>query len=278
VKNLAGGTAVITGAASGIGRGLANKAADEKMNLCIADMNSESLKEVEAELRAKGAEVFACKLNVSDTEAMKEFAQQCYARFGSVDLLFNNAGILRMGSSWDLSIDQWREVFEVNIIGVINGIRAFVPRMIEQGTPAHVVNTGSVGSLVAAPGMAQYTTSKMAVKGITECLAQDLIMAELPISVSLLCPGMVSSNISEPWIRESLGDDASPELIAEMKAAVDETYPNCITPEECANRVFDAVKRGKFWIFTHPFSKYLRNMCDAVIEERNPEYAVVEFD
>jgi NADP-dependent 3-hydroxy acid dehydrogenase YdfG len=278
LKNFRNNTVVITGAASGIGRGLANKAADEGMNICIADMNGDALKEVEEELIAKGASVYACKLNVSDPEAMKAFARACYDRFASVELLFNNAGILRMGSSWDLDIDAWRQVFEVNIIGVINGVSAFVPLMIEQGTPAHVVNTGSVGSLVAAPGMAQYTTSKMAVRGITECLAQDLIMAELPISVSLLCPGMVSSNISEPWIRESLGDDADPALIAEMKAAVDSTYPNCISPEECAERVFDAVRQDKFWIFTHPFTQYYRKMCDAVIEGRNPEYSVVEFD
>ncbi len=278
MKVLKSGTAVITGAASGIGRGLANKAAEEGMNVCIADMNSDALIDVEAELKAKGANVYACQLDVTETEAMKTFAGECFERFGSVELLFNNAGILRMGTSWDLTLDQWRQVFEVNVIGVINGVSAFVPLMIEKGTPAHVVNTGSVGSLVAAPGMAQYTTSKMAVRGITECLNQDLIMAELPITVSLLCPGMVSSNISEPWIRESLGEDADPELIAEMKAAVDKTYPNCITPQECAERVFDAVKQDKFWIFTHPFTKYYREQCDAVIEGRNPTYAVVAFD
>ncbi len=278
MKDLKNGTAVITGAASGIGRGLANKATEEGMNVCIADMNADNLNQVRSELEEKGASVFACKLDVTNTEAMKAFASECFERFGSVELLFNNAGILRMGSSWDLDIEQWRQVFEVNVIGVINGVSAFVPLMIEQGKPAHVVNTGSVGSLVAAPGMAQYTTSKMAVRGITECLAQDLIMAELPISVSLLCPGMVSSNISEPWIRESLGEDADPALIAEMKAAVDKTYPNCISPQECADRVFDAVKKNKFWIFTHPFTKYYRELCDAVIEGRNPTYAVVSFD
>ncbi len=273
-----GATAVITGGASGIGRALSLKAADEGMNLCVADMNGEALQSLTDELTAKGTQLFVKKLDVSDAAALQEFADECFARFGVVDLLFNNAGILRIGGSWDLTADQWSKMISVNVMGVVNGINAFVPKMVELGKPARVINTGSVGSLVAAPGMAQYTACKMAVRGITECLSLDLQMAEVPIDVSLLCPGPVSTNIADALIEETMGPDADPTLLAEMKKATVSADPNFITPDECANRVFEAIKNNKFWIFTHPFSQYYRGLCEAVIEGKNPQFSQVTFD
>ena len=271
-------TAVITGGASGIGRALCLKSADEGMNVCVADMNSDALNALADELTAKGVQVLVKSLDVSDGAALKSFADECFARFDSIELLFNNAGILRIGGSWDLTADQWSKMLNINVMGVVNGINAFVPRMVELGKPARVINTGSVGSLVAAPGMAQYTACKMAVRGSTESLSLDLQMAEVPIAVSLLCPGPVATNIADALIEETMGPDADPEMLAEMKKATVSADPNFITPDECARRVFDAIKNNKFWIFTHPFTQYYRGLCDAVLEGRNPEFSQVAFD
>lgn len=278
MNSFKGATAVITGGASGIGRALTLRAAEEGMNLCVADMNSEALQSLADELAGSNIDVFTSTLDVSDAAALQAFADECFARFGSVELLFNNAGILRVGGSWDMTADQWSKMININIMGVVNGVNAFVPKMVELAKPARIVNTGSVGSLVAAPGMGQYTACKMAVRGITECLSLDLQMAEVPIDVSLLCPGPVSTNIADALIEETMGPDADPAMVADMKKATVSADPNFITPEECASRAFDAIKNNKFWIFTHPFNQYYRGVCESVLDGKNPEFSQVTFD
>ncbi|MBW2941314.1 SDR family NAD(P)-dependent oxidoreductase [Zhongshania aquimaris] len=278
MDNFEGLTAVVTGSASGIGRALAVKAASEGMNVCIADMNSSALEILADELKAKGVNVYAQKLDVSSSESVKSFAAECFSRFNTVELLFNNAGILSLGCAWEQSVEDWERLLSINVMGVVNGINAFLPAMVEAEKAAHIVNTGSVGSLVAAAGMAQYTASKMAVRGITECLSVELQLQQAPIGVSLLCPGPVATNIAEGVITRALGDDASAEMIAEAKAATVAGDPNFITPDVCAELVFSAIRDNKFWIFTHPFNRYYKGLTDAVLNGENPSYSDVEFD
>lgn len=278
MKELSALTAVVTGAGSGIGRALALRAAREGMNVAIVDMDQSSLDSLSHELSDENVSVHALKVDVSDAAAMQSFADECFDRFSSVELLFNNAGILRVGCSWEQSADSWHHIIGVNVMGVINGINAFVPRMVNAGKAAHIVNTGSVGSLVAAPGMAQYTASKMAVRGITECLSLDLQMQQAPVSVSLLCPGPVSTNIADGVIAASLGDDADPATLDEIRAATLSMDPNFIAPAACSEKVFEAIKKKKFWIFTHPFTKYYRELTEAILSGENPRYSEVEFD
>ncbi|GAA4102506.1 SDR family NAD(P)-dependent oxidoreductase [Zhongshania borealis] len=278
MENFDGLTAVVTGAASGIGRALAVKAASLGMNVCVADMNTAALDTLAEELRLAGVGVYAQKLDVSDSAAVKLFADECFSRFKSIELLFNNAGILSLGCCWEQSVEDWERLLSINVMGVVNGLNAFLPIMVAAEREAHVINTGSVGSLVAAAGMAQYTASKMAVRGITECLSVELQLQGLPIGVSLLCPGPVATNIAEGVISRALGDTATPEMIAEANAATVAGDPNFITPDICANIVFDAIKDNKFWIFTHPFSGYYRSLTNAVLNGENPSYSDVEFD
>lgn len=278
MNKFTGLTAVVTGSASGIGRALAVKAANEGMNVCLADMNSSALEALAEELAAKGAGVYAQKLDVSDPAAMNHFASECFTKFGSVELLFNNAGILRIGCCWEQPAEDWDRILSINVMGVVNGINAFLPGMVKAEKEAHVVNTGSVGSLVAAPGMAQYTACKMAVRGITECLSIELQLQQLPIGVSLLCPGPVATNIAEGVITRALGSEASPEMIEAAKAATIAGDPNFITPEICADIAFEAVRKNKFWIFTHPFTKYYQGLTNAILNGENPSYSDVEFD
>ncbi|MEZ5570896.1 MAG: SDR family NAD(P)-dependent oxidoreductase [Halioglobus sp.] len=265
--------AVITGAASGIGKALAQRCASEGMNIAIADLHVKGLSALASELESQGTQVLAVAVDVSDRVAMQAFAQRCVSELGPVSLLFNNAGILQVGQTWSHTSEEWEKILSVNVMGIVNGLSVFVPGMIAEGAPAHIVNTGSVGSLVAAPGMAQYTAVKMAVRGITESLAYDLAAVGTKIDVSLLCPGPVSTSISDSLLGIEAGSEES-RANAEMLAQ----QPDFITPEQCAARVFKAIRERKFWIFTHPFSGYYRKNIDAILSGTNPVYEDVVFD
>ncbi len=273
MEDFKGKTAVITGAGSGIGRAIASRCAREGMRVALADVNAARLEALKNTLESEGSAVLTYSLDVSDANAFNEFAAQCQRHFAVPDLLFNNAGILRLGETWSHSCEDWQKIISVNLMGVVNGLNAFVPAMLEARKPAHIVNTGSVGSLVAAPGMAQYTAAKMAVRGVTECLAYDLAAQDAPIDVSLLCPGPVLTSISDELLGIEAGSadgDAADHLMAGQ--------PDFITPDECADRVFDAIRARSFWIFTHPFSEYLEAVSQSAVQARNPVYREVQFD
>ena len=137
-----GKIAVITGAGSGIGRALAKRCAAEGMQVAAADVNPDRLESLEAQLAGGGCKVMTQVLDVSDASAFSAFGERCRSEFGAPDLLFNNAGILRLGDTWSHSADDWQKLFSINIMGVVNGVNAFVPFMLEEGRPAHIVNTG----------------------------------------------------------------------------------------------------------------------------------------
>lgn len=268
-----GKIAVITGAGSGIGRALAKRCATESMHVAVADINPGRLDSLNSQLEQEGGKVMTHVLDVSDAAGFMAFGERCRSELGAPDLLFNNAGILRLGEAWSHSADDWQKLFSINVMGVVNGVNAFVPFMLEEGKPAHIVNTGSVGSLVAAPGMAQYTAAKMAVRGITECLAHDLSAKNATIDVSLLCPGPVLTSISDDLLGIEPGNEEV-EPAEHLMAG----QPDFITADECADRVFSAIRERRFWIFTHPFNEYISTMTQNIVEGRNPAYVEVQFD
>lgn len=270
MKDFKNKTAVVTGAGSGIGRALALRCAEEGMNIAIADVQPARLDSLREALASTGVKVLSFNLDVADAAAQHAFAQDCIETFGPPALLFNNAGILRVGDAWSQSSDEWERIFSINVLGVVNGINAFLPSMLDHGKPAHIINTGSVGSLVAAPGMAQYTATKMAVRGITETLAYDLAAKAARIDVSLLCPGPVLTSISDDLLGIEPGDESGDHLMAGQ--------PGFITAEDCASRVFAAIAERRFWIFTHPFNGYLRDKMDAIVRGEYPRYSEVVFD
>ena len=273
MQDFKGKVAVVTGAGSGIGRALALRCAEEGMAVAAADLKEERLTSLRDEFEKMGVEILTAAVDVCDADAMASFAAECQSRFGAPNLLFNNAGILRLGDTWSHSVDEWQVMLSVNVLGVVNGINAFLPGMLESGEPAHIVNTGSVGSLVAAPGMAQYTAAKMAVRGITECLLYDIAAQGASIGVSLLCPGPVLTNISDDLMGvESVAPsgDPSEHLMAGQ--------PNFAKPADVAERVFDGIRADNFWIFTHPLNAYLKAKHDAIVSGVNPEYSEVTFD
>ncbi|HEV3109961.1 MAG TPA: SDR family NAD(P)-dependent oxidoreductase [Candidatus Binataceae bacterium] len=276
-----GKVAVVTGAGSGIGGGLAGKAGALGMKVVICDVDTKGLKTTEENLSRSGVEVLALETDVTDYNSVAKAAEAAYGRFGRVNLLFNNAGVLVSGISWERSLEDWRWNLDVNVMGVIHGIKAFVPRMVAGGEEGIVVNTASVGGLTAGPFMGPYTTSKYAVVGLTETLNAEFSVLELKLRAACLCPGEVSTKIfrSERIRPQKFGPRAESSRKEDVK--LHESLTNFvegqgITPAELAERVFAALDAGKFWIFPHPkfkdafTARYNAMMKDEVVPTRLP--------
>ena len=229
--------AVITGAASGIGAALAREADARGFDLALGDVQDIDTSSYRTAISSS--------LDVSDQAQMDRFATAVYGQFGRCDFLFNNAGIMRPGRSWDQSRDHWDKVIAVNFGGVVNGVRAFTSRMIEAGRPAHIINTASLAGLVAAPGLGAYGVSKHAAVAFSETLSLDLQAAGAPIKVSVICPGAVNTEIMAAAASAVTDDDAA-------KATADEMHKGTkavgASPDRVAKTVFDAVEAGQFWI------------------------------
>src|SRR3954471_7231696 len=210
MNELEGKVAVVTGGASGIGRAVAERLAGEGMRLVIADVEEAALAETEKAFADKGAEVLAVRTDVSDGAAVDALRDQTLERFGAVHLIHNNAGVGSGGPIWTLTEADWAWVLGVNLWGVIHGIRAFVPLLVEQGE-GHVVNTASMAGLISTPMMAPYNASKHAVVTISETLHYDLQLAGSPVRVSVLCPGVVQTRIHESHRNRPGGGAAEPE-------------------------------------------------------------------
>jgi NAD(P)-dependent dehydrogenase (short-subunit alcohol dehydrogenase family) len=272
-----GRVAVVTGAASGIGLGLATKAAAVGMQVVMADIEKVALDEAAAEVSGLGAQVLPVTTDVSDAASVQQLAAAAEAAFGPVWLVCNNAGVAGGGFTWDVPRSTWEWVLGVNMWGVINGIATFVPGMVERGE-GHVVNTASMAGLLASPGMAPYTASKHAVVAISETLYRDLELTGSSVGVSVLCPGFVNTRIGEAdrnW-PSHLGplpvseDNPMTEVIRELlRVRLAEGTP----PSEVADKVFDAIAARRFWVLphAHEYGEHVRSRFDNAVEGHNPE-------
>src|SRR4051794_2158750 len=196
MEQLEGRTAVITGAASGIGRGLARACAGAGMRVAVADIEAGPLDETVAQGRGDGGQAIAVTVDVADAASVRDLAAIVDRDLGGAELLCNNAGVFAGGELWTQPVADFTWVMGVNFYGILHGIQAFVPGMIERGRPGHVVNTISAAGLFPSAYSAAYTTSKFAGLALTECLAGELAGAGVPIGVTLLCPGAVHTGIA----------------------------------------------------------------------------------
>ncbi|THG85868.1 SDR family NAD(P)-dependent oxidoreductase [Pseudomonas sp. A-1] len=257
--------AVITGAASGIGRGLAERAIIERLHLVLADRDGEALERLAAQLREQGVQVLTQVTDVADAAQLERLRDAAVQRFGAVDLLFNNAGVMQTGSCWELSDAQWQRALAVNLGGVINGVRAFLPLLLAQGRPAHVVNTASLAGLLNSPFMAAYNVSKQAVVALSESLHYELAALNAPVGVSVLCPGPVASEI--------MTSDQGQGAASDLNRLLDGQIRQGMSPAELAELVFAAIAEKRFWILPHKgFKPALRARLQSVLEERNPQF------
>jgi NAD(P)-dependent dehydrogenase (short-subunit alcohol dehydrogenase family) len=256
MQELGGKVAVVTGAASGIGRGMADRFAAEGMRVVLADVEADALATAEKELAATGAEVLAVPTDVADRDAVLSLADAATDRFGTVHVLCNNAGVSGGGGAlWETTDRDWDWVLGVNLMGVVHGIQAFVPAMVAHGEPGHIVNTSSVLGLSSGGGSI-YSVTKHAVTRLSEGLLHDLRAAGSPIGVSALYPGMIATHIvsADRNRPAKLRNDAEPSEEAQrLWAAMQERFlADGMPPSEVAAMVVDAIHTDRFYVLTHP--------------------------
>lgn len=264
--------AVITGAGSGFGRELALCCAAEGMRLVLADVDMKGLAATRELLGLDDTRLLIRHCDVADAGAVEALAEATWARFGATHLLFNNAGVAVAGPAWTATLEDWQWVLGVNLMGVVHGLRSFVPRMLEQGAPAHIVNTASVAGLLSVPGSAVYCVSKHGVVTLSEVLHHDLQMAKAEIGVSVLCPAFVPTGIADAARNRPAALAAANPLAAPYEARVREAVAaGRVTAAEVARMTLDAVRAGDFYILTHPrITAAVETRLRDILERRAP--------
>jgi short-subunit dehydrogenase len=246
-----GQVAVITGAASGIGRALAHACADREMKLVLADLDAGALDDATADLLAAGADARAVPTDVRDPAAVEALRDAAVGAFGTVHLVCNNAGVGGGGRTWETPLELWRWVLDVDLWSVIHGVRAFVPLLIEQGA-GHVLNTASAAGLLPIPTLAPYVVAKHAVVALSENL--ELELEGTGVGVSVLCPMFVRTRIYE--FDRHLPDDVRdaldpPEDAAERRQALQQMVESGMDPADVARQTLDSIDAGHLYILTH---------------------------
>ena len=271
MRDLAGKVAVVTGAASGIGRALTERFARAGMKVVLADVEEGALAAAARELEAGGVETLAVRTDVSREDDVEALARRAYERFGAVHVVCNNAGVALAGPVWEHSLEDWRWLLGVNLWGVVHGIRSFVPRMLEKKTPGHIVNTASVAGLTSAPGLGVYNVSKHAVVTLSETLAKDLAMAGASIKVSVLCPGFVNTRILDSSRNRPAAFGAERPRPGDLEPIIRSLIAAGMPPADVAQHVFRAVEDERFYVLTHPdFTAQVKERCQDIVDGRTP--------
>jgi NAD(P)-dependent dehydrogenase (short-subunit alcohol dehydrogenase family) len=280
MKDFKGKVVVVTGGASGIGWGIAERCAAEGMKVVIADIEEAALKRAARTLKDGGAEVLTVRTDVSKIGDVEELAQNTVGKFGGVNLLFNNAGVntdisLRK-PVWENTIADWEWMLGVNLWGVIHGVKVFLPIMMRQNTECHIVNTASMAGLIAEPQLVIYAVTKQGIIALSEGLYIQLKERNSSVGVSVLCPAFVSSRIFEAERNRPAGlknpdEPAKPRQTAQLVSQFNKVSPT-LTPEQNADIVFKAIREGTFYIFTDPLVQELfRQRAENILKGRNPE-------
>ncbi|MCB0971873.1 MAG: SDR family NAD(P)-dependent oxidoreductase [Acidimicrobiales bacterium] len=276
MEQLSGKVAVVTGAASGIGKALAHGFAAKGMHLVLADVEADALDAAVAEF-GDDVEVLARVCDVREADQVEAVRDAALERFGTVHVVCNNAGVAGGGPVWAQTKADWDWVLGVNLYGVINGITAFTPLLIEQGE-GHIVNTASMAGMVSMPWGGTYNVSKHGVVTLSETLWADLQLAGATgVGVSVLCPGWVQTRIHESGRnRPTEGDavvEASEEQLA-MQAHVGALIAEGLNPRQVADLVIESVETDRFYIFTHPtWMPMIEDRFARILSGEGPRFA-----
>jgi len=265
----AGRVAVITGGAGGIGRAIARAFLDRGARVVLADLDAEALERVAGELRAGGGEVVGVVTDVTSRTSMQSLAAEVRQRFGGVHLVCNNAGVAVFGALREAKYEDWQFVMGVNFWGVVHGIEAFLPILLEQGQGGHIVNTASMAGLVGMEWLGVYCASKFAVVGLSEALYREL--KPLGIGVSVLCPMIVDTRINENSIRLR-PQQLRPPGVEPLLPPAEAMKGGVIPPEEVARRVVRGIERRDLYILTHPEQRdFLRRRAERLDRMFEPD-------
>lgn len=271
--------AVVTGAASGIGRAMAERFAAEGMKVVLADIEQGALAKTESEMKANGATVLAVSTDVSKAADVEALANKTIDAFGAVHILCNNAGVAVGGVSWERTLKDWQWVLGVNLWGVIHGIRVFVPIMLGQDTEGHIVNTASLAGLTSIPLHGVYQVTKHGVLTLSESLHHELTLSGAKVKVSVLCPGWVNTRIADSARNRPAELDNGPteptrrpeEEAFEMAAR--QLLAAGLPPQQVADDVLHAIREEKLYVLTHPEANdFIRTRVEDILVERNPTF------
>ncbi|MHA2006231.1 MAG: SDR family NAD(P)-dependent oxidoreductase [Promethearchaeota archaeon] len=286
--------AVITGAASGIGLGIARRAVKEGMKVVLADIEKDALDQVEQELKSSGAEVISVVTDVSKLENIENLAQKTIETFGEVHLLCNNAGVAAPGALWECVLSDWKWVMGVNLWGVIYGVQTFIPIMLEQGNECHIVNTSSMAGILQGDGVnGIYAVTKQAVVALSESLRTGFLnpLFGSKIGVSVLCPGVVNTKITNSE-RNRPAEFCGPDYIPSFERII-KNHPEAeplvreapkiweagTHPDESGDIVFEAIKKDIFYIFTEigkTWEDGMKNRFDGIWKDYNQIKIIIE--
>jgi NAD(P)-dependent dehydrogenase (short-subunit alcohol dehydrogenase family) len=239
MKEFEGKVGVVTGAGRGIGLAMAEAMARRRMHVVLSDLEPAQPERVANALRAEGFDVVGMVCDVSDPTQVEELATWTVERFGRVDLLCNNAGIVAGGRTWDISLDDWRRVLSVNLWGAIHGVRSFVPLLMANQDGGHVVNVASLAAVNPWPAIAPYNVSKHGVLALSETLLGDLRGAGSSVGVTVVMPGRVATGIGLP------SGEPVPDYDLDVESGM-------LSAEVVADQIMEAVENERLYLFTHP--------------------------
>ena len=266
-----GKVAVVTGAGSGIGRELALECARQGMKVVLADVDGPGMEETTGQL-GPDVESMSVPCDVASADQVEHLALATYDRFGAAHLLFNNAGVAVSGPIWTTTLEDWQWTLGVNLMGVVHGIRSFVPRMLKQGGAAHVVNTASAAGLLSVPGSSVYCVSKHGVVTMSECLNHELRRANSPIGVSVLCPAFVPTRIADAERNRPAELAAANPHNAQYRQMVRKAVESGrISAAEVAAMTLEAVKGDRFYVLPHKkIRDHVETRLQDIVQDRQP--------
>jgi NAD(P)-dependent dehydrogenase (short-subunit alcohol dehydrogenase family) len=279
MKELRGKVAVITGAGSGIGRALALACAKEGMSVALADIDEPGMAETVRLLEPSNAAVLTQRCNVAESTEVESLAAAAWKRFGATHLVFNNAGVGVAGPMWTTTLNDWEWTLGINLMGVVHGVRSFVPRMLEAKLEGRIVNTASAAGLTSVPGSSVYCVTKHAVVTMSECLAHELDLVEASLGVSVLCPAFVPTGIADSQRnRPSALGERNPLAAKYEEFTRKAVQAGRLSADDVARITLEGVRAGRFYILPHPKIKNaVETRMRDILDDRAPTNVVREF-